>query len=125
MGASRWFKGAANVYMGSPGLIPEDVMGEASYLGKGNYKGGAEVYIKSKEVFCSTVAKAMRERYKASWCVCESGTAGPDFITRGVNEGFTAIAVAGPDGFLKESTQDRARGAEHGAVRCRHARTAL
>lgn len=40
----------------------------------------------------------MREHYQAPWVLVESGTTGPDFYIPGVEAGFTAVGVAGPEG---------------------------
>eukprot|EP00928_Gymnodinium_smaydae_P014884 TRINITY_DN15463_c0_g1_i1.p2 TRINITY_DN15463_c0_g1~~TRINITY_DN15463_c0_g1_i1.p2 ORF type:complete len:118 (-),score=18.31 TRINITY_DN15463_c0_g1_i1:84-437(-) len=58
--------------------------------------------IESKRRFVQSVSRGMRDVFASSWCVVESGTCGPEFYVPGVEGGFTAVAVAGPDGFYRE-----------------------
>ena len=66
-----------------------------------NYTG-ADAYIESKLRFVRTVSQGMREAFSSTWCVAESGTCGPSFYVDGIEGGFTAIAVAGPNSFYRE-----------------------
>ena len=59
-----------------------------------NYKN-KENYISSKETFVKTVSEYLRELHDCDYCLCESGTSGPEFYIPGVTSGFTAIGIAG------------------------------
>ena len=59
-----------------------------------NYKN-KENYISSKETFVKTVSEYLRELHDCDYCICESGTSGPEFYIPGVTSGFTAIGIAG------------------------------
>jgi len=100
-GASNYYVGGGIVYSqkGAKGLLPEDIV--VKLTNPTNYSSPTN-YIQSKQVFVTLVAQAMREKMNTVWAVAESGATGPSFL-RGMKEygGFTAIAVAGPDGYLK------------------------
>ena len=59
-----------------------------------NYKN-EENYIASKKTFVRTVSTYLRELHDCDYCLCESGTSGPEFYIPGVTGGFTAIGIAG------------------------------
>ena len=43
------------------------------------------------------VAREMRKHMGTDWCLAESGATGPTFIPPDCNEGFTALAICGPE----------------------------
>ena len=72
-----------------------------------NYKD-SESYIASKRKYVETVARHGKEQMRATWCLAESGTCGPDFRVPGVTAGFTALAVCGPVERVKVIRTDHA-----------------
>jgi nicotinamide-nucleotide amidase len=101
-GASRFYLGSAGIYSGpaAQAILPPEVIGASGMMDRANYSGAA-VYVESKRRFSREVSRGMRKRFGASWCVAESGTCGPEFYIPGVEGGFTAVGVAGPDGFSR------------------------
>jgi PncC family amidohydrolase len=84
-GASRYYAGGGVLYTlnsrvqlaGAPAALFE------------NYRGSTPEMI-------AAVAAAMRERLGATWCIAESGLAGPTGGRSGAPPGRTTVAVAGP-----------------------------
>eukprot|EP00937_MAST-01D_sp_MAST-1D-sp2_P000940 g940.t1 len=103
-GASRWYVGSAGVYSAkaATALLPSAVIDASGMMDHANY-AGSDVYVESKRRFVRTVSTGMRDRFGATYCVAESGTAGPEFYIDGITEGFTAVAVCGPQGVLREA----------------------
>jgi PncC family amidohydrolase len=84
-GASRYYAGGGVLYtlnsrIQLAGVKPEDLQ---------NYRGTTETLLE-------TMAEAMRERLGATWCIAESGMAGPTGGRSGAPPGRTIIGVAGP-----------------------------
>jgi PncC family amidohydrolase len=50
----------------------------------------------STEVYALFMARAVRERFQAQWCLCETGTAGPTGSRYGYAPGHACFAIAGP-----------------------------
>jgi nicotinamide mononucleotide (NMN) deamidase PncC len=96
-GASRYFISSCVLYS-KPGMeqfLPQEVIEKSNVMDVAfNYKN-RENYIASKEVFTRAVAEYLREFHDCDYCLCESGTSGPEFYIPGVSSGFTAIAIAG------------------------------
>eukprot|EP01065_Artemidia_motanka_P015547 TRINITY_DN19315_c0_g1_i2.p1 TRINITY_DN19315_c0_g1~~TRINITY_DN19315_c0_g1_i2.p1 ORF type:complete len:260 (+),score=63.53 TRINITY_DN19315_c0_g1_i2:50-781(+) len=98
-GAGLFSAGGLSIYSqpAARALIP---IGVQRKLGRpaDNYSS-PESYLRSKEVFVTTLADHFRSHFGASWCLVESGAADarrlPDRL-QGVGSGFTALAVAGP-----------------------------
>lgn len=65
-----------------------------------NYSG-KDAYILSKVQFVEEIAKNGIRLVKSDWYIVESGTVGPDFYIPNLKQAFTAVAVAGPNGYLK------------------------
>ena len=108
-GASRYYHGGANIYgrMGYK-LYPQELR---DVLAKGSGRGGTSLgdgsrsnyasqanYHESKVLHTRAIATHMREHLGSTWCIAESGATGPTFAPPDCNQGFTAIAVAGPEG---------------------------
>jgi nicotinamide-nucleotide amidase len=84
-GASRYYAGGGVVYtlnsrVALAGISPEEV---ADYRGT------------TPEMLAS-VAESMRNRLNATWCLAESGLAGPTPGRSGAPPGRTTVSVAGP-----------------------------
>ena len=84
-GASKYYAGGGTVYTRNSriqlaGVPPEEYA---------NYQGTTEALIAS-------LATAMRTRLGATWCIAESGLAGPTGGRSGAPIGRTTIGVAGP-----------------------------
>lgn len=96
-GASRFFISSCTLYskQGIQQFLPQDVIEKSNVMDVAfNYKN-KENYIASKETFARVVAEYLRELHDCDYCLCESGTSGPEFYIPGVSSGFTAIAIAG------------------------------
>ena len=70
--------------------------------------------MESKVRHTSIIASHMREEMGVDWCIAESGATGPSFAPPDCNVGFTAVCVAGPNGFsevqiIQSDTDDRER----------------
>jgi len=63
---------------------------------KGIEKDMFEGMTGSTEVYALFMARAVRERFQAQWCLCETGTAGPTGSRYGFAAGHACFAVAGP-----------------------------
>ena len=76
-GASAYYTGGASVYSarGSK-LYPKNVIAASGMFNRGNYSCRA-AYVKSKEIYALEVARGMREYMGTTWCLVESGAAGP------------------------------------------------
>ncbi|MDP6606619.1 MAG: CinA family protein [Dehalococcoidia bacterium] len=84
-GASRYYAGGGVVYTLGSRTALAGVPAE-QYA---NYRGTTPELIAS-------LAESMRERLGATWCIAESGMAGPTGGRSGVAPGRTTIGVAGP-----------------------------
>jgi nicotinamide mononucleotide (NMN) deamidase PncC len=98
-GASNYYIGGANVYSGkgAKGIFTKDVIEQSQMNNRDNYKS-RENYEASKVVWATAVARGMRKHMGTTWCVAESGAAGPTVLSgkEGTGMPFTAIAVSGP-----------------------------
>ena len=84
-GASRYYAGAGVVYtLGSRTALAGVPAEEYE-----NYRGTTPEMI-------ATLAESMRERLGATWCIAESGLAGPTGGRAGAPAGRTTMGVAGP-----------------------------
>jgi len=96
-GASRFFISSCILYSkeGIKQFLPRSVIEKSNVMDVTfNYKN-KENYISSKETFVKTVSEYLRELHDCDYCLCESGTSGPEFYIPGVTSGFTAIGIAG------------------------------
>jgi len=84
-GASRYYAGGAVVYT----LNSRTQLAGAPAELFANYRGSTPEMI-------AAIAAAMRLRLGATWCVAESGQAGPTGGRFGTSLGRTNIAIAGP-----------------------------
>lgn len=84
-GASRYFAGGGVVYTLASRTALAGVPAE-QYV---NYRGTTPEML-------ATLAEAMRERLGATWCIAESGLAGPTGGRFGAPAGKTTLSVAGP-----------------------------
>ncbi len=84
-GASRYFAGGGVVYTLNSRTALAGVPAE-QYA---NYRGTTPEML-------AFLAQSMRQRLGATWCVAESGLAGPTGGRSGAPPGRTTIAVAGP-----------------------------
>ena len=90
--ALLWVAGASAYYKGGGVLYTLDsrvaLAGAAPEL-FANYRGTTAEMI-------SAIAESMRQRLNATWCIAESGLAGPTGGRSGLPAGRTTIGVAGP-----------------------------
>ena len=103
-GASRFFIGSCILYSkkGIQQFLPQDVIERSNVMDvTSNYKN-KENYISSKKNFVKSVSEYLRELHDCDYCLCESGTSGPEFYIPGVTSGFTAIGIAGRDKTYEE-----------------------
>lgn len=84
-GASRYYKGGGVLYT-LPSRIALAGVSAEQYK---NYQGTTVEML-------ATLAEAMRARLDATWCIAESGLAGPTPGRSGTPPGRTTLAVAGP-----------------------------
>lgn len=100
-GASQFFISGAIVYTGrgAKRILPKEVLDASKLFDREQNYLNKENYVASKIKYAQVVSKAMRTSMKADWALVESGTSGPDFFIPGVNTGFTAVGVAGPNDF--------------------------
>lgn len=84
-GASRYYAGGGVVYTLNSRIALAGVSPEAY----ANYRGTTPDMI-------ATLAEAMRQRLGATWCIAESGLAGPTGGRSGAPAGRTTLGVAGP-----------------------------
>ena len=90
--ALLWVPGASRYYAGGGVLYTLDsrvVLAGAPAELFANYRGTTPEMI-------SAIAASMRQRTRATWCVAESGLAGPTGGRSGAPPGRTVIGVAGP-----------------------------
>ena len=90
--ALLWVAGASRYYAGGGVLYTLDsrvaLAGAPAEL-FANYRGTTVEMI-------AAIAEAMRQRLRATWCIAESGLAGPTGGRSGAPPGRTTIGVAGP-----------------------------
>ena len=84
-GASRYYRGGAVLYtldsrIALAGIAPEEYR---------DYRGTTPELLES-------LAEATRQRLNATWCIAESGLAGPTGSRFGSPAGHTTLAVTGP-----------------------------
>lgn len=84
-GASRYFAGGGVVYT----LKSRTALAGADPAQYANYRGTTAEMLQS-------LAESMRERLGATWCVAESGLAGPTGGRAGAPAGRTTMCVVGP-----------------------------
>lgn len=84
-GASRYYAGGAVLYTLNSRIVLAGMPPEAY----ANYQGTTPEML-------AELAEAMRERLGATWCIAESGLAGPTGGRAGAPPGRTSLAVAGP-----------------------------
>jgi len=84
-GASGWCLGGAVLYTHRSRLALKDMQPEMF----ANMTGSTEAY-------AQFMAQAVRERFDAQWCLCETGTAGPTGSRYGFAAGHACLAVSGP-----------------------------
>jgi PncC family amidohydrolase len=84
-GASKYFAGGGVVYT----LNSRTALAGADAAQYANYQGTTPAMIAS-------LAESMRQRLGATWCLAESGLAGPTPGRSGAPPGKTTIGVAGP-----------------------------
>ena len=84
-GASAYYAGGAVVYT----LASRTALAGVPAEQYANYRGTTPEMLAS-------LAESMRERLGATWCIAESGTAGPTGGRFGSNPGRITIGVAGP-----------------------------
>lgn len=85
-GASRYYAGGGVVYT----LKSRTELAGVPAEQYANYKGTTQEML-------ATLAASMRARLGATWCVAESGLAGPTGGRAGAAAGRTSVAIAGPD----------------------------
>ena len=83
-GASGWCLGGAVLYTRQSRLAL-----------KGMHEDMFKDMTGSTEVYALFMARAVRERFEAQWCLCETGTAGPAGSRYGYAPGRACFAVAG------------------------------
>jgi PncC family amidohydrolase len=84
-GASQYYKGGGVVYT----LDSRVALAGADPALFENYRGTTAEMI-------GAIAESMRQRLGATWCIAESGLAGPTTGRSGLPPGRTTIGVAGP-----------------------------
>jgi|SRR5450631_174671 nicotinamide-nucleotide amidase len=84
-GASGWCLGGAVLYTRRSRLALKDMYPEMFAEMTG-----------STEVYARFMARMVRERFDAQWCLCETGTAGPTGSRYGYPAGHACFAVSGP-----------------------------
>jgi nicotinamide-nucleotide amidase len=84
-GASQYFAGGGVVYT----LASRTALAGVSADQYANYRGTTPEML-------ATLAEAMRARLGATWCIAESGLAGPTGGRFGAPAGKTTLSVAGP-----------------------------
>ena len=83
-GASTWCLGGAVLYTRQSRLALKDM-----------HEDMFKDMTSSTEVYALFMARAVRERFGAQWCLCETGTAGPTGSRYGYAPGRACFAVAG------------------------------
>jgi len=84
-GASRYYAGGGVLYT----LASRTALGGVSAEDYANYRGTTPEML-------ATLAESMRQRLVATWCIAESGLAGPTGSRLGVPAGKVTVSVAGP-----------------------------
>jgi PncC family amidohydrolase len=84
-GASRYYAGGAVLYT----LGSRTALGGVPAEAYTNYQGTTPEMI-------TTLAESVRQRLCATWCIAESGLAGPTGGRSGAPPGHTTIGLAGP-----------------------------
>ncbi|MGD9934999.1 MAG: CinA family protein [Dehalococcoidia bacterium] len=84
-GASRYFAGGGVVYT----LKSRTALAGADPAQYANYRGTTTEMLES-------LAESMRDRLGATWCIAESGLAGPTGGRTGAAAGRTTMSVVGP-----------------------------
>ncbi|MDA0798181.1 MAG: CinA family protein [Chloroflexi bacterium] len=84
-GASKYFAGGGVVYT----LASRTALAGVPEEQYANYQGTTPEML-------ATLAEAMRQRLDATWCIAESGLAGPTGGRFGAPAGKTTLSVAGP-----------------------------
>ena len=84
-GASAYYKGGGVLYT----LVSRVALAGMSPETYANYRGTTPEML-------AALAEAMRTRLEATWCIAESGLAGPTAGRSGTPPGRTTLAVAGP-----------------------------
>ena len=84
-GASKYFAGGGVVYT----LASRTALAGVPAEQYANYQGTTPEML-------ATLAEAMRQRLDATWCIAESGLAGPTGGRFGAPAGKTTLSVAGP-----------------------------
>ena len=84
-GASRYYAGGGVLYT----LASRTALGGVSAEDYANYRGTTPEML-------ATLAESMRERLASTWCIAESGLAGPTGSRLGVSAGKVTVSVAGP-----------------------------
>ena len=84
-GASRYYAGGGVLYT----LNSRTALAGVPVETYANYRGTTPKML-------ATLAEAMRERLGATWCIAESGVAGPTGGRWGAPAGRTTLGVAGP-----------------------------
>jgi len=84
-GASKYFAGGGVVYT----LASRTALAGVPAEQYANYQGTTPEML-------ATLAEAMRQRLDATWCIAESGLAGPTGGRSGAPAGKTTLSVAGP-----------------------------
>jgi PncC family amidohydrolase len=84
-GASRYYRGGAVVYT----LDSRTALAGVAAEQYANYRGTTPEML-------ATLAESMRQRLDATWCIAESGQAGPTGGRFGHSPGHATISVAGP-----------------------------
>jgi PncC family amidohydrolase len=84
-GASKYYRGGGVVYT----LASRTALAGVDAQQYANYQGTTPEMLAS-------LAESMRQRLDATWCIAESGTAGPGGGRFGSDAGDVKISVAGP-----------------------------
>ena len=84
-GASRYYAGGGVLYT----LASRTALAGVSAEQYANYRGTTPEML-------ATLAESMRERLGATWCIAESGLAGPTGSRFGAPAGQVTVSVAGP-----------------------------
>lgn len=103
-GASKFFISSCVLYSrkGIKQFLPPDVIESSNVMDVAFNYTNQENYVSSKKTFVRTVSSYLRELHDCDYCLCESGTSGPEFYIPGVTSGFTAIGIAGRSKFYEE-----------------------
>lgn len=84
-GASRYYAGGGVLYT----LASRTALAGVSSEQYANYRGTTPEML-------ATLAESMRQRLGATWCIAESGLAGPTGSRFGAPAGMVTVSVAGP-----------------------------